>query len=247
MIYPDKISKFEEVLFKAIIIDRLAFREYFESNFKSREFKEFLIKSGLEGKKIIFQEQKHTDNIKLVDNKYLTKNINIVLNNDAMISAEKNLYLGVYTADCVPVTFYDPKSKAMGIVHSGWKGTLELIAQKTAKMMNKSFKVCYSDLKCYLGPSIQDCCYEVSKVRDNRVKDFVNRFGNSVIRQGNKKIYLNLQEAIQIQLEQLGILEKNIEISNLCTGCDNKLGLPSNYRERKNYKKLILSIIGIKK
>ncbi|NQU99223.1 MAG: polyphenol oxidase family protein, partial [Parcubacteria group bacterium] len=199
----DDLNKFKEIFYKEFVISRKELKKYIKGDFSGKEFKLFLKANNLGDKKLVFQEQKHTDNVKLVGESFLKKR-DVILNNDAMITAEKNLYLCAYTADCVPITFFDPESKAIGIAHSGWRGTLNLIAHKTARMMNNSFKINYASLKCYLGPSIMDCCYEIGMAEDSRVKDFVNQFGSSVIKKDKEKMYLNLHEAIKIQLKGLG-------------------------------------------
>ena len=246
MLNSDKISKFEGVLCRTFLTDCRALKRYIRGDFSDKEFKVFLKRSNIDSKKLIFQEQKHTDNIKLVDKSFLGER-NVILNNDAMISGEKDLYLCTYTADCVPVMFFDPESESIGITHSGWKGTLKLIAKKTAEKLNESFGIEYSNLKCFLGPSIKKCCYEVSRAGDRRVKDFINRFGSNVVRREGSRIYLDLQKAITLQLGELGILKDNIEVSSLCTCCSENSKLPSYYREGKNYKKTFLSVIGIEK
>ena len=246
MLNSNKINKFKGILCKTFLMDRQAFKRYIENGFNDKEFIEFLNELGLDEKKLVFQEQKHTDNMKVVD-KSSFKERNVILNNDAMISGEKDLYLCAYTADCVPVMFFDSESKSIGIAHAGWKGVLKLIAQKTAKKLNEFFEVEYSNLKCYLGPSINDCCYEVSRAEDERVKYFIKQFGNNIVRREKNKIYLNMQKAITLQLEDLGVLKDNIEISPHCTYCSENSNLPSYYREGKNYKKSFLSVIGIEK
>lgn len=241
-----KIDGFNKKVFcRSFLVDRNAIKTCILGDCNKLESKIFR-ELGLDRNKLVFQEQKHTDNIKLVNQSTL-KNGSVILNNDAMVSREKDLYLCAHTADCVPVMFFDPRSNSIGTAHSGWRGTINLIAHKTANMMNKLFGVCYSDIKCYLGPSIKSCCYEISMAEDERIKDFITKFGNNIIRKDKEKIFLDLSKAIKIQLEKLGILEKNIEISEHCTCCDKELQLPSYYREGKNYKKSVLSIIGVKK
>ncbi len=246
MLELEDISKFKRVFCREFLMDKNEFENYIKNDFNDERFGLFLKRNNLNNKNLVFQEQKHTDHIKLIDKSFLKKR-NIIPNNDALITMEKDLYLCAYTADCVPVTLFDPESESVGIIHSGWKGTLNLIVQKTAKMMYESLKINYPDLRCYLGSSIMNCCYEVSRAKDSRIKDFVNQFGRRVIKKAKEKIQLNLHEAIKIQLKRLGILEKNIKISPNCTCCSKKHRFPSYYREGKEYSRSILSIIGIKK
>lgn len=202
----------------------------------------------------IFQEQKHTTNIKKVTKKDQGKGAfslqNIIKNNDGLMSSDKGIFLCVFTADCIPLSFFDPKTYTFGIAHVGWKGTLNLLAQKMVKNFKKFFDVKPKNLICYLGPSIGVCCYEVSNAKDGRVDKFWHRFGKKVIMQKKDKIFLDLKEAVVLQLRQLGVLQKNIEIAPICTCCSKKYGLPSYYKthfqKKKKLTRSILSIIGIK-
>lgn len=182
---------------------------------------EYFKKIGIDLKNTIFQEQTHSTNIKVVSSSdrgrgaYSTKDI--VKNNDALISNNKKLFLCSFTADCVPVSFFDPITHSFGIAHAGWRGTLSLIAKKTAKELNKCFGVKYSDIICYLGPFIGKCCYEVSRARDKRVQKFVSEFGSGVVIKKGVGNYLDLREAVVRQLREIGILKRNIEVSDICT------------------------------
>jgi YfiH family protein len=202
----------------------------------------------------IFQEQRHTTNIRQVTQKDRGKGTlspkNIISNNDGLISIDKNVFLCAFTADCVPISFFDPKSGSFGIAHAGWKGALDLFAQKMVERLKKSFKVKSKDLICYLGPSIGVCCYEVSRAGDGRVRKFLRRFGKKVISRKKDEVFLDLKRAIILQLRKSGVLQKNIEVSPVCTCCDEKYDLPSYYKIRfkmgRKLNRSILSVIGIK-
>ena len=58
---------------------------------------------------------------------------------DAQITDEPGVALTVFTADCVPVFFYDPVKKAIGVAHAGWRGTIGRIAEKTVQAMETEF------------------------------------------------------------------------------------------------------------
>lgn len=241
----DNHWKLKNFILKELIIEKDVFNKYIENDFKGKEFELLLERYDLNHEKIIFQKQVHSDNIKVVDREFLKKR-KIVRDNDALITNNKNLFLCAYTADCVPVSFFDLNSQALGIAHSGWKGALNCIARKTALTMNRVFTTKLQNLKCYLGPSIKSCCYEVGGAEDNRVQDFRDSFGERVISKSSDSIYLDLHEAIKMQLIEIGVREENIKLSSRCTCCDKK-NPPSYYRDGKEYKNTTLSIIGINK
>jgi copper oxidase (laccase) domain-containing protein len=74
---------------------------------------------------------------------------------DALVTSEEDLCLAVAVADCVPVALVGEHE--VGLVHSGWRGTLAGLAGKTAGEMEDLA------LRAYIGPCIRECCYEVSE------------------------------------------------------------------------------------
>ena len=126
---------------------------------------------------------------------------------DALLTGEKDLSLAVAVADCVPVALVGPE--AVGMVHSGWRGTLSGISGKTAAELGET-----SGVRAYIGPGIRGCCYEVST---ELAESFRERFGEGVV-SGRQ---LSLPAAIQQDLTDAGVAE--IHDLGLCTGCRRDL------------------------
>lgn len=120
---------------------------------------------------------------------------------DALITAEQDLCLVVAVADCVPVALVG--ERGVGMVHSGWRGTLAGIAGKAAKSIDEK-------ITAYIGPGIRGCCYEVSEELARR---FAAAFGEGVV-SGRQ---LSLPAAIKVDLERSGVEEVND--LGLCSGC----------------------------
>jgi purine-nucleoside/S-methyl-5'-thioadenosine phosphorylase / adenosine deaminase len=80
---------------------------------------------------------------------------------DALITNEAGLLLTVQVADCVPILLVDKKRRAIAAIHSGWRGTLQRIAQKTLGRMQMEFGTHPRDVIAALGPGIGQCCFEV--------------------------------------------------------------------------------------
>lgn len=121
---------------------------------------------------------------------------------DALLTGEKDLALVVAVADCVPVALVGDTE--VGMVHSGWRGTVSGIAGKTVKEMSGD------EVRVYIGPCIRRCCYEVS---EELAEKFADRFGSEVV----TGRYLSLPAAIKADLEEQGVGE--IHDLGLCTGC----------------------------
>jgi polyphenol oxidase len=120
---------------------------------------------------------------------------------DALVTAEPDLCLSVAVADCVPVALVGHRE--VGMVHSGWRGTLAGVSGKTAR------RLAGSRVRAYIGPSIRRCCYEVS---EELAAEFAAVFGDEVIAGRN----LSLQDAIRVDLERVGV---EVDDLGLCSGC----------------------------
>jgi len=121
---------------------------------------------------------------------------------DALVTERHGFSLVVAVADCVPVALVG--ERGVGMVHSGWRGTLAGVTAKAAREMGES------GLRAYVGPSIRGCCYEVS---EELARTFAGRFGEEVV----FGRYLSLQTAIRINLQEAGVRE--IHDLGLCSGC----------------------------
>jgi YfiH family protein len=83
------------------------------------------------------------------------------LQGDALITRDPGVLLVVQTADCVPILLADTKNHAVAAIHSGWRGTVRRIAEKTLGRMQMEFGTKPEDVVAALGPGIGRCCYEV--------------------------------------------------------------------------------------
>ena len=87
---------------------------------------------------------------------------------DGLVTNKKNIILGILTADCAPILFFDPIDMVVGACHAGWRGALTGIIENTLiKMRNIGSKT--KNIRCAIGPCIGQQSYEVGK-------DFYNKF-----------------------------------------------------------------------
>lgn len=114
----------------------------------------------------VFSDQTHTTNIRHVTGADRGKGIlrpRDYADVDGMITDEPGIVLSTFYADCVPLLFVDPVKKAVGLSHSGWKGTAGCMGRKTVEAMQEAFGSRPEDILAGIGPSICRDCYEVSK------------------------------------------------------------------------------------
>jgi YfiH family protein len=168
--------------------------------------------AGVTGVRIYLPIQKHTNSIQIVES-----DLNPVVS-DAVLTARKNILIGVKVADCVPILLYDINNKVIGAVHAGWRGTSGSILKKTVTTMKDIFRSSAKDIIVAIGPSIRGCCYCVG----DDVAEAV--FGSSVngdlckTRGGRQYIDLSSENVRQALLS--GVSQKNIWQSDECTFCN---------------------------
>lgn len=187
---------------------------------------------------------------------------------DGLITAEPGLLLAVLTADCLPVIVVDPRLRAVGVFHAGWRGTLKRIVEKGVGEMRCRFGSRTRDLVAAIGPGIRGCCYQVGpEVREA----FESRFsyGNELFRETKErneihekypllfltarapghsdlpqKIFVDLAEANRRQLVNAGVRAKNISDLRRCTACH--LDLFFSHRAEKGVTGRMFAVVGMK-
>ncbi len=182
---------------------------------------------GISYKDLVFSDQVHKTNIYIATAKDRGKGIikeSDIKEMDALITNEINLPLVTFYADCVPIYIVDPKNKAIGLAHSGWKGTVGKIGKETVNAMVREFNSNVKDLIAVVGPSICMNCYEVG---EDVADQFKSTFSNEVLKEvleykKNGKYQLDLWNVNKYILLESGLLQEHIEITDICTCCNNK-------------------------
>jgi polyphenol oxidase len=172
--------------------------------------------------RLIFPTQTHGDKVVKIDQTFLEKSEdeqNIVLNGvDALITDVPGVCLCILTADCASIMVFDPVIKAIGIVHAGWRGTLNKIVTKTIASMSHHFGSDPTDLLVGIGPCISLNAFEVG---EEVASAFMNSFSDTegiVIRNPIwPKPHVDIKKANTALLINYGILKEHIEISGSCT------------------------------
>ena len=157
---------------------------------------------------------------------------------DALITQRQELYLVVSIADCLPIFLYDPETKSIAAVHTGWRGSKAKILSKTIEELSGKLNVQPEHLIAFVGPSAGVCCYEVG---DEVAQEFPEQF---VKQKGGAKPHLDLKEYNKSLLLSAGVLEQNIEVSDYCTICNPELF--HSYRRDGNKSGRMMGVIGMK-
>lgn len=142
---------------------------------------------------------------------------------DALITNELDVVLCTSYADCVPLYFVDQKKRAIGLAHSGWRGTVGKIGAKTIDAMKREYGTDPKDVIAVIGPSICQECYEVSL---DVAEAFFEAFGNITLdfigQTKKEKFQLDLWHANELILLEAGLQQEHIFSSQICTCCNYK-------------------------
>lgn len=174
---------------------------------------------GVDENKMVFTRQTHTTNVAVVTEKDFGA---ALPETDGMITNVPGLCLVTFYADCVPLYFVDPVRQAIGLSHSGWRGTVHKMANATVRKMQETFGTDPADIIAAIGPSICQDCYEVSEdvigqFRENYREEY---WDSLYYQKPNGKYQLNLWRANEINFLEAGIRREHMAITNLCTCCN---------------------------
>lgn len=156
---------------------------------------------------------------------------------DALITNKKNTPLFIRTSDCNSIVIYDKVKKVIACIHSGWRGTVKRILINTINEMIEKYSSCVSDLIVCFYPSIRECHFEV----DTDVYELFK----SEFKEYNESLYIKVKELENkylidttllniLMLKDMGIKEKNIYTTDLCTYHNNDLFYSYRKKDKNN-------------
>lgn len=197
----------------------------------------FFKKRNIDYKNVVSAVSTYSNKVKIVNKKDSGK---IIKGYDALITNEKDLFLTITVADCLPIYYYTLKLDIIGLAHAGWQEIKLGIASQTVKKLKEKFNIKPDEIKVYIGPHIKSCHFEV---KDDVLKKFKDYPESKLVKAGKK--YIDLSAVVKDQLMEMGVAGKNIEISHECTYC-----LPdkyfSNRREKLKDIQAMIAYIGMK-
>lgn len=176
---------------------------------------------------IVCSDQTHTTNVRRVDRScggYGVTKERPYTDVDGLVTDEPGLILATFYADCVPLYFVDPVHKAIGLSHSGWRGTVARMGQATLDKMKTEFGTDPADVYAAIGPSICQDCYEVSEdVADAFKEAFAGHEDEILLDKGNGKYQLDLWKSNEIVMTDAGVKREHLAVTNICTCCNERL------------------------
>lgn len=136
---------------------------------------------------------------------------------DAILTDRPEVTLFMRFADCVPVLFYDPHRRVVGLAHAGWVGTVEGMVTKMVAAMQAEYGCAPADILAGIGPAIGAHHYPVGEEVAARAEDAFGEEAGTVLERANGVIYFDLWEANRLLLERAGV--RQVEVAGICTAC----------------------------
>lgn len=202
--------------------------------------KNFLEDLGINYIHLVCAKQVHGNSIKYVTENDLGRGAldyaTSFADTDGFITDIRFMPLAIFTADCLSIFLYDPKEKAVGLVHAGWRSTQGKIAQVAVRLMQEKFRTRPEDLLVGFGPCLRECCYEVGE-------EFLEYFPQGLIKKGSQ-FFLDLAGINRKQLTDLGVKSGEITDPGICTSCQNNNYF--SFRKEKESCGRMMSVVMLK-
>ncbi len=178
--------------------------------------------------RLVLAKQTHTTNVRVVTEADAGKGYDRERDYediDGLVTNVPNLPLVTFHADCIPLYFVDPVKRAIGLAHSGWRGTVAKMAAVMVQTMQEQFGSNPADLLAGVGPGICPDCYEVGpEVAEAFTRDWPADVCRKILTaKPNGKYLLDLKLANVACMEMAGIRPENIAIADACTNCNPEL------------------------
>jgi YfiH family protein len=165
----------------------------------------------IDPKQVVFTKQVHGKAVAIVSQ----ESDRLIPDTDGLITRDRGVFIGMATADCLPIIFYSPIHQIVGVVHAGYKGILAGILEHQIRTMIK-LGADAEDIHVGIGPAIDVCCYNVPK---ERVDAFTSQYPflqNHFLRK-EQQYFLDLKQIASAIVQKEGILNSHIAISSFCT------------------------------
>ncbi len=183
---------------------------------------------GVEMGRMVLSHQTHTTHVRAVDEADAGKGLlreRDYQDVDGLVTDVPGITLVAFFADCVPLFILDPVHRAIGLSHSGWRGSVNRIGQETLDVMGREYGTRAGDVVACIGPSICRDCFEVGpEVAEKFSRAFSQRYWPQLYdKKEDGKYQLDLWRANQIIFTEAGVRPENIHTTDICTRCNPRL------------------------
>lgn len=206
--------------------------------------KKFLAKLGININQVVSADLVHGNVVQVVTAKNRRQRI---AETDGLLTNDKDTFLAITVADCLPIFLYDTENKVIGLIHGGWQSLAKDILASAIKKLIDNFGSRPENILAGIGPGIGACHFEI---KEDILKHWKVRPSKRAFRQEDGKVFLDLKITTKIQLVNLGLKEENIEINPECTYCladkyfSYRREIPPNLVGKTKILKAMMAVIG---
>ena len=188
-------------------------------------YRRFLSAVGAAGGRLAMANQVHGGEVRTVTSADWKQDPygKVCFEADGLMTDIPGVALCVFTADCIPVLFYDPVRRVVAAVHAGGRGTAAGIAARAGERMGQVYGSRPEDILAAIGPGIGPCCFDTHEDVPNAMMASLSTAALAYIQSlENGKYSVDLKGINARQLEQAGVLGEHIAVCQACTACDTE-------------------------
>ena len=158
---------------------------------------------------------------------------NAIIDTDGLYTFEKNVVLCSFTADCVPVLFFDELTGLSGAIHSGWQGTIKEITPRFMEHLRDVEQIDLARLQVWIGPALSQQRFEVDRDVYERFDALGYAAPYMYFKEDTNKYHIDNQQVVRAQLIQQGVPAEHITVDTTCT-FDDSMGFSYRQNRTKN-------------
>ena len=187
-------------------------------------YRRFCAAIGVDMGAIVMTNQVHGDVVRGVDEGDIKADLlaQTPFEADGLTTDRPGVALAIFSADCVPILFFDPVARAVGACHAGWRGTAAAIAAKTVRAMAQRYGCKAEDIRCAIGPAIGPCCFETDGDVPEAMKTALGDLAAPYMSKTGEKWRVDLKGINRALLLDAGVGEEHIDLSGECTCCEHE-------------------------
>lgn len=166
---------------------------------------------GVPRKALVTMRQRHTANVAVVEK----PQDGPVDNTDCLVTPAAGVALMARSADCGLAAFYDPKRRALAVMHAGWRGALLNVFSAALSVMRLRYGTLPEDVTACVSPMISAANYPVREDFLEKLSAFYPEDYRKYLVSREGRHFFSLKELLRVQLELLGV--GKYEFMHLCT------------------------------
>lgn len=189
-------------------------------------YRRFCAAIGVDQTRLVMTNQVHADVVRAVDEHDIKADLlgETPFEADGLTTDRPGVTLVIFSADCVPILFFDPVARAVGACHAGWRGAAAAIAAKTVRAMEERYGCRSENLRCAIGPAIGPCCFETDEDVPDAMRTALGALAAPFITPAEepRRYRVDLKGINRALVLDAGVREEHIDVSGECTCCEHE-------------------------